>query len=548
MHTEQCGRQAGGALCPNNLCCSEYGWCGSTEAYCALPGCQSQCTPSGPPPPPPPPPGPPPPDPTGGLTDIITTSQFDDMLKHRNDAACPARGFYTYDAFITAAKYFPSFCNNGDTAARKKELSAFFGQTSHETTGGWPTAPDGPYAWGYCFKEEVSPSSDYCSPSGTWPCAPGKRYYGRGPMQLSWNYNYGQCGAAIGEDLLNNPDLVSNDPVISFKTAIWFWMTPQSPKPSCHAVINCQWQPSPADIAAGRVPGYGVTTDIINGGLECGHGPDPRVIDRIGFYQRYCGIFGVNTGDNLDCFNQRPFASFKSFLDAAIFFFVVVLSLSSIFISSLIATFSKDDMAMLGGVRDVPANENSVEVESLARFAVDEHNKKENALLEFARVVKAKEQVVAGTMHHLTLEIIEAGKKKLYEAKVWVKPWLNFKELQEFKPASDDGAPSTTITPSDLGCKKDENASGWREVPGDDPEVQHVADHAVKTIQQRSNSLFPYELQEVVHANAEVSGEAAKYNMVLKLKRGEKEEKFKVEVHKNHEGVLHLNHMEQHHD
>lgn len=49
-----------------------------------------------------------------------------------------------------------------------------------------------------------------------------------------------------------------------------------------------------------------------------------------------------------------------------------------------------------------------------------------------------------------------------------------------------------------------EHESGWREVPGDDPEVQHVADHAVKTIQQRSNSLFPYELQEVVHANAQV--------------------------------------------
>ena len=160
--------------------------------------------------------------------------------------------------------------------------------------------------------------------------------------------------------------------------------------------------------------------------------------------------------------------------------------------------------------------------------------------------MKAKEQVVAGTLHHLTLEIIEAGKKKLYEAKVWVKPWLNFKELQEFKPAASDDTP--TITSSDLGCKKDENQSGWREVPGDDPEVQHVADHAVKTIQQRSNSLFPYELQEVVHANAEVTGEAAKFNMLLKLKRGEKEEKFKVEVHKNHEGVLHLNHMEQHHD
>lgn len=70
-------------------------------------------------------------------------------------------------------------------------------------------------------------------------------------------------------------------------------------------------------------------------------------------------------------------------------------------------------------------------------------------------MVKAKEQVVAGTLHHLTLEILEAGEKKLYEAKVWVKPWLNFKELQEFKPASD--APA--ITPSDLGWKKGMNMS-----------------------------------------------------------------------------------------
>ncbi|KAG6507265.1 hypothetical protein ZIOFF_032607 [Zingiber officinale] len=45
----------------------------------------------------------------------------------------------------------------------------------------------------------------------------------------------------------------------------------------------------------------------------------------------------------------------------------------------------------------------------------------ENALLEFARVVKAREQVVAGTLHHLTVEAVEGGEKKLYEPKVWVK-------------------------------------------------------------------------------------------------------------------------------
>ena len=107
----------------------------------------------------------------------------------------------------------------------------------------------------------------------------------------------------------------------------------------------------------------------------------------------------------------------------------------------------------LGGVHPSHGSQNSVEIENLARFAVDEHNKKENAMVEFVRVVKATEQVVAGTLHHLTVEATDAGKKKLYEAKVWVKPWMNFKELQEFKHSGDaDDSPS--FTASDLGVKK----------------------------------------------------------------------------------------------
>jgi hypothetical protein len=70
-----------------------------------------------------------------GVGSIITRSVFDNMLKQRNNGACPAKGFYTYNAFITAARAFPSFGNTGDLATRKRELAAFFGQTSHETTG-----------------------------------------------------------------------------------------------------------------------------------------------------------------------------------------------------------------------------------------------------------------------------------------------------------------------------------------------------------------------------------------------------------------------------
>ncbi|GAA0144542.1 hypothetical protein LIER_04963 [Lithospermum erythrorhizon] len=39
---QQCGRQLGNRVCPNGLCCSQYGYCGSTTAYCGF-GCQSQC-------------------------------------------------------------------------------------------------------------------------------------------------------------------------------------------------------------------------------------------------------------------------------------------------------------------------------------------------------------------------------------------------------------------------------------------------------------------------------------------------------------------------
>ncbi|KAK9122619.1 hypothetical protein Sjap_012221 [Stephania japonica] len=210
--------------------------------------------------------------------------------------------------------------------------------------------------------------------------------------------------------------------------------------------------------------------------------------------------------------------------------------------------FRSDAMehARLGGVRDSGEGivENSAEVETLARFAVDEHNKKENGLLEFVRVVKAKEQVVAGKIHELTLEAIDAGKRKVYEAKVWTKPWMDFKELQEFKHVGDAGAP---LTSSDLGVKQEAPASGWRDVPAHDPVVQDAANHAVKTIQQRSNSLSPYELLEILLAKAEVIEDYAKFNLLLKLKRGSKEEKFKVEVHKNLEGSFHLNQIEQDH-
>ncbi|KAI5673508.1 hypothetical protein M9H77_13872 [Catharanthus roseus] len=94
-------------------------------------------------------------------------------------------------------------------------------------------------------------------------------------------------------------------------------------------------------------------------------------------------------------------------------------------------------MATLGGIRESEGSQNSLELDNLARFAVEDHNAKQNALLQFQKVVNVKEQVVAGTMYYITLEALDGDKKKVYEAKVWVKPWMDFKEVQEFKIVGD---------------------------------------------------------------------------------------------------------------
>lgn len=125
----QCGSQAGGARCPSGLYCSKFGYCGNTNEYCGSGNCQSQC-PGGPTP------GGSTPVPSGDLSSIISNSMFDQMLKHRNDNACQGKGnFYSYNAFINAARSFASFGTTGDIDVRKRDVAAFFAQTSHETTG-----------------------------------------------------------------------------------------------------------------------------------------------------------------------------------------------------------------------------------------------------------------------------------------------------------------------------------------------------------------------------------------------------------------------------
>jgi len=52
---------------------------------------------------------------------------------------------------------------------------------------------------------------------------PERQYYGRGMLQIFYPCHYYAAGKALGLDLLNNPDLVSQSDRVAAATAIWYY-------------------------------------------------------------------------------------------------------------------------------------------------------------------------------------------------------------------------------------------------------------------------------------------------------------------------------------
>jgi hypothetical protein len=203
---------------------------------------------------------------------------------------------------------YGNFCSEKDPQTNKKELAAFFAQIAHETRHG----EDGKYNDGLMYVHESDTSLSYIADNDAYPAVPGKKYYGRGPIQLSYNGNYGYASDCIFGDkhvLLNNPRQVETDPVTAFETAIYFWMTPQTLKPSAHDVMIGKWKPNAADKAAGRVPGFGMTINIVNGNIECNKGENVfSMNDRIGFYHYFLTELGVSdTNCACSCGKMKPY-------------------------------------------------------------------------------------------------------------------------------------------------------------------------------------------------------------------------------------------------
>lgn len=231
---------------------------------------------------------------------------------------------------------FADFANYGSETNNKRELAAFLANISKETTGGWQLpvggGSAGDYAqWGLYFVHEVGYTSSnsagaYSQASTEYPPNPSVGYYGRGPIQLSWNYNYGQFSKFLYNDiniLLDNPDLVQEDGVLAFKSAIWFWMMPQCPKPSCHQIMQDLWYANSGDYTQNKMykKGFAHTNNIINGGLECRTNSSPafteKVVLRSELYKYYLDIMGFSSAEiNLEDAGDYSTLCYESTTDA----------------------------------------------------------------------------------------------------------------------------------------------------------------------------------------------------------------------------------------
>jgi predicted chitinase len=203
---------------------------------------------------------------------VVSQSQFNQMFPDRNS-------FYTYKGLTDALNAYPGFANTGSMTERKRDAAAFLANVSHETGG-----------LKYIVEQNTANYSHYCDKSQSYGCPAGQSaYYGRGPLQLSWNFNYKAAGDALHLNLLNNPYTVQKDAAVSWETGLWFWNT-QSGAGTM----------TPHDAMA-HDKGFGETIRSINGDLEChGKNPDERQ-DRISLYTKFAGILGTDAGANLSC-------------------------------------------------------------------------------------------------------------------------------------------------------------------------------------------------------------------------------------------------------
>lgn len=242
---------------------------------------------------------------------ILTRARWDDLTTQmtKGDASiltAAEKATYSYDNFLRAIGKYPFFCAEQGVystleEACRRELATLFAHGAQETGAHDPklSMPEWKQAFskvfeGSCFSSGCTDYDPGSLAGGACPtgytCS--NHYYGRGIKQISYYYNYmAFSGQMLGNPqvLLTDPNAVGKNGQLGLGSGIWFYMTPQPPKPSMHDVITGGGGYHPSDTASGitvtqetyvdwagetqtggnPADKFMTSISVINGGVEC---------------------------------------------------------------------------------------------------------------------------------------------------------------------------------------------------------------------------------------------------------------------------------------
>lgn len=272
--------------------------------------------------------------------DIITHEVFDALAPN-------AQPPYSYDGFCQAVDTYninhpkEGVFNMGSVHQQSAELAAFFGNALHESdefkagreylmcadhmevageiycrpcdssSFDWDNmlCPEGaslasggrPFN-GYCQSNLLPPEGCACDdvyermdkgPMAGYIKA-NEVYFGRGSIQLSWNYNYIRASIALtgaAQTFCQRPDLVAMNEEYAWGAGLFYWMENIKNDKTCHQSVLIE-------------DDFGSTLDNINGGLECpadDHGWHGKAVQlRLARYCRAATAIGVEKLLKLD--------------------------------------------------------------------------------------------------------------------------------------------------------------------------------------------------------------------------------------------------------